>query len=355
MKILYCPIIHDHSIFTKDIGDYQSDTLFHGLRSLFGEDVVDCFKMWHLYNDAKKDDLTTLWGKGFTTYGLLPDLEIDRDDIKSKVDNQYYDLIVCPIHHTEVHNKPAVFNTIASLLKSYPKNKIAIVDGWDRQAIEIKIASQAPYFKRELSESYSSIAKPISFSLPKEKIQNPLTEEREFDFAPLVPAYMHFDDPHQETYIYNTEEEYYDMYKDSYFAYTCKKAREDDMAAGWDCMRHYEILACGSVPFFTDIEKCPSLTLTKFPRDLCIRAKQMKGVHPGVKESAKDKYGFYTNSTFIGTSKQIKPGDERGHIDFDKFDKHEYQDLQIKFMEHTRKYLTTEAMAKYFIEEMKKC
>lgn len=40
------------------------------------------------------------------------------------------------------------------------------------------------------------------------------------------------------TYIFENEEEYYNDYKKSLFAITRKKG-------GWDCMRHYEILACG--------------------------------------------------------------------------------------------------------------
>ena len=195
--------------------------------------------------------------------------------------------------------------------------------------------------------AYEQIAKPISFSLPKEKIQE-LEFKRKNDFAPLVPAYGHFDDPHQKTYIYDTEKDYYDMYAKSFFAYTCKKAREDDMTEGWDCMRHYEILACGSVPFFTDIEQCSPLILTKFPKELCVRAKKIRGVYPGTKspyDSNKD--------TFIGTSKQIKAGDKRGYINHDEFDLDEYEDVRQQFREHTLKHLTTESMAKYLLEEMK--
>jgi hypothetical protein len=47
--------------------------------------------------------------------------------------------------------------------------------------------------------------------------------------------------------FYNTEEEYYNEYKKSYFAITTKKC-------GWDCMRHYEILANGCIPYFLNIE-----------------------------------------------------------------------------------------------------
>lgn len=351
MKILYCPIIYECNLNSKDAGDYQADTLFHGLRSLLGEDVVDCVKLWHLYDDAEQYKLKGLWGKGFTTYGLLPNIDVDRDDLGSKIRNKYYDLIVCPVHHTEVNNHNNSVATILSISEFYDKNKIVIVDGWDRQPINERLASLGVYFKRELSDKYKSIAKPISFSLPKEKIRRAKSvETRSFDFAPLVPAYMHFDDPHLKSYIYETEESYYDMYQQSCFSYTCKKAREDDMEAGWDCMRHYEILACGSMPYFTDIEKCPTNTLFKFPKDLCIEAKKLSGVNPGTIRPYNPQ-----EDTFIGTSKQILPGKDRGYLDNNKFNVSEYEDLLSRFMEYTEKHLTTEAMAKYLLEEMKKC
>ena len=55
--------------------------------------------------------------------------------------------------------------------------------------------------------------------------------EKDLDFAFLIPG-------RGETYIYQTEPEYYENYQRAYFALTCKKG-------GWDCMRHYEILASG--------------------------------------------------------------------------------------------------------------
>jgi len=349
MKILYFPIISPGAIHSDSAGDYQADTLFHGLRSILGEDVVDGYKMWHLYDTADKSTLKRLWGKGFTTYGLLPDMKIDREDLASKIHNDYFDYIICPIHHTEIRNYTAIFDTIGRLLKYYPPTKIAIIDGWDRPIIDQALASKAQYFKRELCVAYEQTAKPISFSLPKEKIKE-LSFTREHDFAPLVPAYGHFDDPHHKTYIYDTEKDYYDMYAESFFAYTCKKGREDDKTEGWDCMRHYEILACGSVPFFTDIEQCSRLALTKFPKELCVQAKKIKGVYPGTK--------FPYNpgvDTFIGTSRQIEAGDDRGYINHEELDIHEYDHFREEFREYTVKNLTTESMAKYLLEEMKRC
>lgn len=70
--------------------------------------------------------------------------------------------------------------------------------------------------------------------------------------APLIPR-------NTSTYIYETEAEYYAMYRSAYFAHTEKKG-------GWDCLRHYEIIANGCIPLFRDIDKCPDKTMSTFPR-----------------------------------------------------------------------------------------
>ena len=40
---------------------------------------------------------------------------------------------------------------------------------------------------------------------------------------------------------------------------------------GWDCMRHYEIMANGCLPLFVDFDNCPDTTMTSLDRDLMRR------------------------------------------------------------------------------------
>lgn len=70
------------------------------------------------------------------------------------------------------------------------------------------------------------------------------------------------------TYIFNTENDYYDEYKKSIFALTYKKG-------GWDCMRHYEILACGCIPYFPDILSCPPKTMYFLPKEMIIEGNKL--------------------------------------------------------------------------------
>lgn len=93
----------------------------------------------------------------------------------------------------------------------------------------------------------------INFSIPAEKVVTEVPKKTRMESL-LIPGKL-------DTYIYNTEEEYYKQYQESYFAITCKKG-------GWDCLRHYEIIANGCIPVFINIEQCPTNTLTLYPKEL---------------------------------------------------------------------------------------
>jgi hypothetical protein len=45
--------------------------------------------------------------------------------------------------------------------------------------------------------------------------------------------------------------------------------------AGWDCMRHHEIVARGTAPYFLDLEACPRWTLHTLPRPLLIELRAL--------------------------------------------------------------------------------
>jgi len=102
--------------------------------------------------------------------------------------------------------------------------------------------------------------KPITFSIPKNKIVNGIPLKSKF-LSNLVPG-------DGNTYIYKTEKDYYNEYKMSLFATTFKKS-------GWDCMRHYEILACGCIPYFPNIENSPTNTLYLLPKKLIIEGNKL--------------------------------------------------------------------------------
>lgn len=96
---------------------------------------------------------------------------------------------------------------------------------------------------------------PLSYSIPSDVfIQKPQKKIREI--APLNPS-------DRKTYIYTKQDEYYQMYAVSKYGKTRKKG-------GWDCLRHYEIIASHCLPLFVNLHKCPEQTMISFPKKLLI-------------------------------------------------------------------------------------
>ena len=94
---------------------------------------------------------------------------------------------------------------------------------------------------------------PITFCIPEEKIVNTIPKKKKM-LSSLIPW-------NNSTYLFNTEDTYYTEYKESMFGITCLKA-------GWDCMRHYELMANGCIPYFIDLHECPKNTMAFLPKKL---------------------------------------------------------------------------------------
>jgi len=173
------------------------------------------------------------------------------------------------------------------------------------ELFSIYIANHDATILQDYTYNVPPIIHPITFSIPIEKIVqydniDEFISKKTQILSNLIPGDM-------STYIYNTEEEYYNEYQKSYFAITIKKA-------GWDCMRHYEILANGCIPYFINIEDCPINTLALLPKDLLIQA-----------------------------NKLYKKFDILDHID-------EYTILLNKLLTYTKKKLTTDKIATYILK-----
>lgn len=239
MKILY--------LNAGDHVDYQDDCLLIGLKELFGSDVVDYNKKSHVYDTFCSKKAKTMYGKGMTVTRVLPDLDVDRNDITSKIKNNFFDIIIYgSVWRCNKH--------IESILKYYPSNRVILIDGEDETDINKHKSLNLPYFKRELKENIPGVY-PIAFSMPTSKVSFN-KENKNRDLAICDPRY-------RSTYIYDNEADYYKGYREARFGVTMKKA-------GWDCMRHYEILGNGCLPIFLGIEHCPATTMTTFPKTLCI-------------------------------------------------------------------------------------
>src|SRR3990167_7880845 len=107
---------------------------------------------------------------------------------------------------------------------------------------------------------------PICFGIPESKIVATVPKKTRA-FAKLIPG-------NTATYIYDDERSYYQGYQESYYGFTWKKG-------GWDCMRHYEILASGCIPYFPDLKLSNLKTMFRLPRELITEAMRLKGVSHG--------------------------------------------------------------------------
>lgn len=327
MKILYFTAQRQNLSY-HEIADYMSDMTFHGFRELFGVDCIDCPVKDHLYKDYQDTD--KLWGHGFSYANTLDNIEIDRTDIDSKLALGYFDYVIYSIHHSMQMEYILNENNLHLLNQRISPTKTIVIDGHDWTKFNPNYFSYSQFiFKRENDESDGRLL-PISFSIPESKIikQVPI-KTKDFAFIHPGSCESHWPQDSRKTHIYTKEEDYYNDYQQSRFAFTCKKG-------GWDCMRHYEILANGCIPIFTDIENCPRLTLTTLDKSALSHIKNTRQIH-----LAK------TNNNICYGGHEIIPNES---YLTDKFNPGLYDVFANLFLEHATKYITTKYTAKKILE-----
>lgn len=247
MKVLF--------ISKADLPDFQNDMVFHGAKTLLGENIVDINKMWYMYSDDKEKywnmrvpNNGKSYGGGFTLYGHFESDNVDRENIEDKIRKKYFDKII----YGSIHRCQDYFELV---LKNYSEKDIIFIDGEDHTDIIWNLIGRGQYFKREMIYNTTKNFKPINFAIPSKWIVNSVPTKT-IGFATIIPGDVR-------TYIYDNEIDYFNGYRESYFGVTTKKG-------GWDCLRHYEILMNGCIPFFTNLQSCPINTMFNFPKELII-------------------------------------------------------------------------------------
>jgi hypothetical protein len=233
------------------ISDYQNDLVFYGLRELFGDDVVDSTQILPLYKEYEnKIPKQHLWG-GMTTFWLIEENNINRNNIEEKIKDRYYDLII----YGSIKRCKQYYDLVS---KYYPNNKVILIDGNDEPELD-PLYTKHLYFKRELQASHPNLL-PITFGIPTCKLAEP-NKNKTQEYATCIPG-------QPETYVFKDEKSYYKDYQKSYYGVTMKKA-------GWDCMRHYEILGNYCMPYFIGLEDCPEDTLANLPKELLFKGREL--------------------------------------------------------------------------------
>jgi hypothetical protein len=229
--------------------DYQCDALFIGFRQLYGPTVIDCPRIPHLYQDYSGDQ-SQLYGRGFTLTRILPEVPIDRSNIKERIASREFDLII----YGSIQRDQSFFDLVVS---RYPRDRIILIDGEDQSHLLYNLSRHGLYFKRELPQPMDRVY-PIHFAIPKEKIST-------LRHLSKIRVRARSDPRDRSTYIFQTEQDYYTDYAQSLFAFTMRKG-------GWDCMRHYEIMANGCIPLFLDLDQCPPTTMMQLPKPELLEA-----------------------------------------------------------------------------------
>jgi len=265
---------------TPDINSYLADSVFHGLRSVLGADVVDYPKHEIAYRTFPETRRGGLYGRGFTLYGLLEDIEVERYGALDRMRHGEFDAVVFP----DITKHFGLFCELVPDLQELGV-RVAVLDGTDFPApypyspkwwrrpywwFLPRAHRRFTYFKRELMpltetfRFFGLVPPPlaallpnramhrIAFSIPEEKIVgSPPAKSKRFPahiVDPEVAAHV----PEARTgHAFEREEDYYADLRAARFGITTKKA-------GWDALRHYEIAASGAVPCFRNLHRKPS-------------------------------------------------------------------------------------------------
>ena len=222
--------------------DYQCDMVFHGLRTLYGNAILDCPRIGYMYQDYV--ELSELYGRGFTLYGLLPEIPLDRTRIKDRIAAKEFDLII----YGSIQRSQDFFDLV---VKTYPRERVLFIDGEDQSHLLYNLSRHGIYFKRELYNPNPGVH-PIHFAIPTQKIGT-------LKHLPKIRVRALIDPRDRHTYVYTREQDYYADYAQSLFAFTLRKG-------GWDTLRTLEIMANKCIPLYLDIEQCPETTLINLPK-----------------------------------------------------------------------------------------
>lgn len=309
---------------SDDREDYLADSLLHGLISLGNIQVVDYPKKELLYKGSfTADQRSQLYGHGFTLYGLLPDRHVDRTLIWKRLESGWFDLVI-------IGNIWRQFGLLSQIIKSTTKRQIPLLllDGDDdtrlypvslarlkQHGLQIPSYLQAlhgriGYAKRELDlrvpHHWRELLipaqlrphlrnlfrrqlinpKPCSFSIPAQWIRTPDPNHK----TKLLPRHIVDDEVRRElkdaqsNYAFINQQAYLEDLAQARFGITTKRS-------GWDCLRHYEIAAAGTVPCFRDLQQKPPLCAPHgLSADNCVIYTSATDLNTQLQQMSKDRY-----------------------------------------------------------------
>jgi hypothetical protein len=233
--------------------DYLQVSIILGLKDILGSDVEDMNHHYYLYQNSGINP-NNFWGKGFSYTNIL-DTKLHKPSIElnEKLNSNYYDFFI----FTSISRNNTLLDLI--LKKTNGKN-VLLLNGEDSPERLEYYNEKCLYFKRELIYKKYKNLYPISFSLHESKFSEQDIMKTQ-EISDSMPSMNNLTSVSSSKYIFENEKDYYENYQKSKFGMTMKKA-------GWDSMRHYEIIANKCLPIFDNISQCPELTLHRLPKKI---------------------------------------------------------------------------------------
>ena len=223
-------------MLTTPLPCYQADVLLIGLREIYGEQCVEFPRKDMLYGD-----MPCYYGRGFTLWSR-PIQDVPRGSSAF----EDVDLVIYASHRQTM---PVDWRVLVRNKTTAPR--VIYIDGNDDSSVDPHVR---PIFKRELFEARDAVF-PINFGISEHLIR-PLDIENK---SQLHQTHVQDTEFTSDTnYKFTAEKDYFDDLARSFFGITMQKA-------GWDCMRHYEIMAAGTLVMFKHLDRKPPLCAPRCP------------------------------------------------------------------------------------------
>ena len=249
--------------------DYLADLFISAMLCSSKTQVLTDYIPPYLFDDYLGRD--TLYGKGFTAFCSVPSRLRSSRNIVLLPKSQLMSYIQSSLNSdltiifTSIWRRSSELNELLHYFDKLKYGQIIVLDGEDHEHLHSCSEKRVAYYKRELRDITGGIL-PISFCIPP--VSLPFLTKGS-GYIPYKTTILAPCDPRwRASYTFQTQTSYYKQYACSLFAATTKKG-------GWDCMRHYEILANHCIPYFPNIISKPSYTMHSYPVDLQLEANRL--------------------------------------------------------------------------------
>jgi len=249
--------------------DYLADLFISALITCPNVCIYTNYIPQYLFDDYLEPE--SLYGRGYTAFCSVPAMIRASDRVRVIPASGIQRFISCQhrigfyVCFTSIWRYSEEFHCYSGVDRPSNIKNLLVLDGEDEQAIHQYAAHADMYYKRELASAGPNLF-PISFripasSLPLLTLGKRYVPQKTTLLAPCDPRY-------RPSYVFRNQADYYRQYQSAFFAATTKKG-------GWDCLRHYEILANHCLPYFPDISCKPTLTMSDYPIRLQMQANKL--------------------------------------------------------------------------------